>query len=96
LDMHLPGYNGIQIYRHIRRNERFAKTLIIVNTADSQMADEIKKELVPTDKVLLKPVDVRELQETAKTAYETYMKNRPAEESSSQIGRLWNKLRPKK
>ena len=95
LDMNLPRYDGKQIYRHIRRNERFVDTRIVVNTADVNMADEIKKELVETDTLLMKPVNVSQLQQTAKAIVSAYNEKNPDAKSGSSIGRLWNKLRPK-
>jgi CheY-like chemotaxis protein len=63
LDLHLPGVDGPTILTHIRANERFAKTSVIITTADAQLGDGLRSK---ADLVLLKPVSVSQLRELAK------------------------------
>ena len=63
LDLHLPHVDGATILEHIRSNERFAKTAVILATADAQVADSLRNK---ADLVLLKPVSVDQLRELAK------------------------------
>lgn len=63
LDLHLPHVDGATILQKIHANERFAKTAVIVTTADAQLADGLRGK---ADLVLLKPVGVDQLRELAK------------------------------
>lgn len=63
LDLHLPRVTGNTILQNIRANELFAKTSVIVATADARQAAELH---VQADLVLLKPVGVDQLRELAK------------------------------
>ena len=63
LDLHLPRVTGATILQNIRANARFAKTSVIVATADARQAAELH---VKADLVLLKPVGVDQLRELAK------------------------------
>jgi len=62
LDLHLPHVTGATILQNIRANERFAKTSVIVATADARLAEEMH---VQADLVLLKPVSIDQLRELA-------------------------------
>lgn len=63
LDLHLPHVDGATILAAIRANERYAKTAVIVATADAQVADGLRTK---ADLVLLKPVGVDQLRDLAK------------------------------
>ena len=63
LDLHLPRVTGATILQNIRANERFAKTSVIVATADARQAADLH---VKADLILLKPVGVDQLRELAK------------------------------
>ncbi len=63
LDLHLPHVDGADILQKIRTKESFAKTAIMVTTADVQLAEDMH---VKADLVLLKPVSVDQLRELAK------------------------------
>jgi CheY-like chemotaxis protein len=63
LDLHLPHVDGATILEQIRANERFAKTAVILATADAQLADGLRSK---ADLILLKPVGVDQLRELAK------------------------------
>lgn len=53
LDLNLPGTSGTEILNHIRANSKFAKTRVILATADERAADELERK---ADLVLLKPI----------------------------------------
>jgi DNA-binding response OmpR family regulator len=63
LDLHLPHVDGATIIQRIHENTDYAKTGVIVTTADAQMADSLRGS---ADLVLLKPVSVDQLRELAK------------------------------
>ena len=63
LDLHLPHVDGATILAAIRANDRYAKTAVIVATADAQLSDGLR---VKADLVLLKPVGVDQLRDLAK------------------------------
>ena len=63
LDLHLPHVDGATILATIRANDRYAKTAVIVATADAQVADGLRTK---ADLVLLKPVGVDQLRDLAK------------------------------
>ena len=62
LDLHLPGLTGREILRHIRADERLAKTQVMLATADALMAEHLRSE---ADLVLLKPIQIDQLQQLA-------------------------------
>lgn len=63
LDMNLPGAPGAKILEYIRADERFAKTRVILATADALQADALSDQ---ADIILLKPVSPAQLKELAK------------------------------
>jgi CheY-like chemotaxis protein len=58
LDLHLPRVSGEEILRQIRSDERLAETRVMIATADSQMAQNLRDD---ADVVLLKPVSFEQL-----------------------------------
>ncbi len=62
LDLHLPHVPGKKILRHIRADERLSETLVVVVTADAQLAQELDMQ---TDVTLLKPVSPSQLRTLA-------------------------------
>ena len=62
LDLHLPHVDGATILQHIRANELFKKTAVIITTADERLAEEMDR---GADLVLLKPVSIGQLRELA-------------------------------
>jgi DNA-binding response OmpR family regulator len=62
LDLNLPGVPGREILTAIRSQERFAKTRVILTTADERQAETMTEEV---DIVLLKPVSPVQLRELA-------------------------------
>jgi DNA-binding response OmpR family regulator len=63
LDMHLPGVSGDRILRHIRADERLAKTRIVIASADDAMAEALDGQ---ADLTLLKPISYGQLRDLAK------------------------------
>lgn len=53
LDLNLPGASGTQILEYIRSNSQFAKTRVIITTADERTANLLEHK---ADLVLLKPI----------------------------------------
>ncbi len=62
LDLHLPHVSGPDILHQIRTDPRFAKTRVMVVTADSALADSLEDE---ADLVLLKPISFNQLRDLA-------------------------------
>lgn len=63
LDMHLPHVAGTTILQTIRADARFARTSVIVATADARLAGELQEQ---ADLILLKPISVEQVREFAK------------------------------
>jgi len=63
LDVHLPHVSGEELLQHIRADERLAETTVILSTADSRVASQLREQ---ASLVLLKPVSFKELVELAK------------------------------
>ncbi len=62
LDLNLPGLSGRDILKHIRANKQFAKTHVILATADDRQAEILTHS---ADIILLKPVSPALLREMA-------------------------------
>ncbi len=62
LDLNIPGTPGRDILAYIRSNERFAKTRVILTTADNRQAETLHND---ADIILLKPVSPTQLRELA-------------------------------
>jgi len=62
LDLNLPGSSGRNILTYIRSDERFAKTRVILATADERQAETLTDD---ADIILLKPVSPGQLREMA-------------------------------
>ena len=62
LDLHLPSVSGDEILKHIRADERLAKTRVIVATADPNTAQILEDD---ADLVLIKPISFRQLRDMA-------------------------------
>jgi DNA-binding response OmpR family regulator len=63
LDLHLPFASGMDILRYLRAEQRFAKTRIILTTADLLKGETLAQEV---DYVLTKPFGFVKLHELAK------------------------------
>jgi DNA-binding response OmpR family regulator len=62
LDLHLPHVSGEELLKQIRANPRYAKTKIIIATADARMAEYLDKK---ADLVLIKPIRFSQLRDLA-------------------------------
>ena len=62
LDIYLPRVAGTTILEHIRGDQRFAETHVVIVTADPTMAETLTIEEA-ADLVLVKPVSFRQLRD---------------------------------
>ena len=62
LDINLPGASGTEILHSIRADSRLDSTRVILATADSHMAEELREK---ADIVLLKPISIVQLRDLA-------------------------------
>jgi len=60
LDMHLPHIAGGEILTELKQDERFAKTLIIITTADARMGEAYSDQ---ADFVMIKPISFVQLRD---------------------------------
>lgn len=61
LDMHLPHISGADLLTNIiKRDERFARTIIIITTADARMGEAYNEEV---DFVMIKPISFVQLRD---------------------------------
>jgi DNA-binding response OmpR family regulator len=67
LDMNLPHVSGHYILRHLHADARLSPVPVIITTANSILADAVKRELRGQDHLLIKPVRMGDLQQLAKT-----------------------------
>ena len=64
LDVHLPHIAGDDVLRYIRADARLKDTKVVLSTADSRIAAQLREE---ASLVLLKPVSFKELVELVST-----------------------------
>ena len=61
LDMHLPHISGADLLMNvIKKDERFAKTIIIITTADARMGEAYNEHV---DFVMIKPISFVQLRD---------------------------------
>ena len=60
LDMHLPHVSGADLLTAMKQDERFAKTMIIITTADARMGETYSEQ---ADFVLIKPISFVQLRD---------------------------------
>ena len=60
LDMHLPHISGGDLLASIKQDERFAKTQIIITSADARMSEMYRDQV---DFVLIKPISFVQLRD---------------------------------
>lgn len=63
LDMHLPHVSGGDLLAKIKSDERFAKTMIIITTADARMGEAYSEQ---ADFVMIKPISFVQLRDLTK------------------------------
>lgn len=60
LDMHLPHISGGELLTKLKQDERFAKTMIIITTADARMGEAYSEQ---ADFVMIKPISFVQLRD---------------------------------
>lgn len=60
LDLHLPGLSGRDVLLRVRGDGRFAKTRIVIASADAELAESLHDQV---DLVLEKPVSFHQLRQ---------------------------------
>lgn len=61
LDMHLPHVSGADLLtNYIKKDERFAKTIVIITTADARMGEAYTEHV---DFVMIKPISFVQLRD---------------------------------
>ena len=60
LDMHLPHISGAELLTKIKKDERFAHTIIIITTADARMGEAYSEQ---ADFVMIKPISFVQLRD---------------------------------
>jgi two-component system, cell cycle response regulator DivK len=60
LDMHLPHVSGGDLLTNMKKDERFANTIIIITTADARMGDAYSDQV---DFVMIKPISFVQLRD---------------------------------
>jgi len=63
LDIHLPGASGLDILNHVRAQERFKNTRVVMSSSDSVLLEQARKK---ADLVMLKPVAYTHFLEVAR------------------------------
>ncbi len=66
LDINLPRMSGRDVLHHIRKRDNYATVPVLVITANSVMAERVTDELTAYDRLLIKPVQMKDLQAFAK------------------------------
>lgn len=66
LDINMPQLSGRDVYRYMREHEKFQQTTVIVSTANSLMAEEMKPHLTASDRLYIKPIMMFDLQREAR------------------------------
>jgi two-component system, OmpR family, alkaline phosphatase synthesis response regulator PhoP len=61
LDLMLPGLDGLEVCRQLRRNERFVRTPVLILSARSEEADRIVGLELGADDYVTKPFSTREV-----------------------------------
>jgi phosphate regulon transcriptional regulator PhoB len=61
LDLMLPGMDGLEVCRQLRRNDRFATIPVLMLTARSEEADRVVGLEIGADDYVTKPFSMREL-----------------------------------
>jgi len=60
LDMHLPHVSGGELLTDMKKDERFANTMIIITTADARMGEAYSDQV---DFVMIKPISFVQLRD---------------------------------
>src|SRR5687768_4722308 len=63
LDIHMPGLDGVEICRYIRRDPRTARVIIVAISSDNQPSIIVRARNAGADGFLAKPIDLAQLEE---------------------------------
>ncbi len=63
LDIHMPGLDGVEICRYIRRDPRTARVIIVAISSDNQPSLIVRARNAGADGFLAKPIDLAELED---------------------------------
>jgi len=68
LDLNLPNFSGIEIFRALRNNPATAETWVLIVTADPSQAAELSQSEIESQNLLVlsKPISVDQLDQLAK------------------------------
>ena len=68
LDLNLPNYSGLEIFRDLRNNSATAETWVLIVTADPSQAAELSQSEIESQNLLVlsKPISVDQLDQLAK------------------------------
>lgn len=68
LDLNLPNYSGIEIFRALRNNPATSETWVLIVTADPSQAAELSQSEIESQNLLVlsKPISVDQLDQLAK------------------------------
>lgn len=68
LDLNLPNYSGIEIFRALRNNPATVDTWVLIVTADPSQAAELSQSEIESQNLLVlsKPISVDQLDQLAK------------------------------
>jgi len=68
LDLHLPGVSGTDLLTQIRADERLAKTIVVIATADARLGDAYRES---ADYILIKPISYTQLRDLTTRLHST-------------------------
>lgn len=89
LDLMLPGIDGIELFKTLKKDERTMRIPVIMLTAKSGEVDKVLGLELGADDYISKPFSMRELIARAKNALRRYGKNeKPLEKSFFKVGDL--------
>ncbi|MCU1236331.1 MAG: Response regulator receiver protein [Candidatus Solibacter sp.] len=71
-DIQLPGIDGLEMTRQIKRNERTRDTLVVALTAFAMKGDEERARAAGCDGYITKPIDTRSLGATIRELLDRY------------------------
>lgn len=66
MDIQLPGIDGLELTRRIRKNPDWAGLIIVALSAYAMAADKAKARLAGCDGYITKPIDTRTLAESVR------------------------------
>jgi two-component system, cell cycle response regulator DivK len=80
LDLHLPHFSGVNVLRQIQSDMKLLETRVIITTADSVQADELRDK---ADLVLIKPVTFSQIRDIVQRLFPGTSNTDPKDSQSS-------------